>query len=244
MTPTERVLQVFTEFDTQGDGTIARAELTKLLRNLGPAEWTEAQIQMLLGAAGDPNSNHVKYKDFLDWLCSDLEQDERPRGLLAVPGEMDLIASIHRATSQGLSTVASPLFQEEVEALTRSTKADVLGAALQEQQKLDEDDDGLDAAAEEELLATIHRATSQGLPTLASPLINNKQEVPEGKPSKVGVLNDAVMDVDDPPTELPTRRPSLDGGDAEGFHPELETLVVEGEEELLATLRSATQLGA
>eukprot|EP00971_Amphidinium_carterae_P267896 5314941-Amphidinium_carterae.3 len=88
----------------------------------------------------------------------------------------------------------------QVEALTRSTKADVLGAALQEQQKLDEaaplssnqaqappigvedsklsnpstyssgnmchckrkDDDGLDAAAEEELLATIHRATSQG----------------------------------------------------------------------------------
>eukprot|EP00971_Amphidinium_carterae_P100200 1981788-Amphidinium_carterae.1 len=71
------------------------------------------------------------------------------------------------------------------------------------------------------------------------------------------------MDVDDPPTELPTRRPSLDGGDAEarclhenalthqailefvtqvpscacnllaaqGFHPELETLVVEGEED-------------
>mmetsp|Transcript_46852 Transcript_46852/g.111498 ORF Transcript_46852/g.111498 Transcript_46852/m.111498 type:complete len:248 (-) Transcript_46852:105-848(-) len=241
MTPPERVVQVFRDFDSKGSGTITREELTRLLRALGPSEWTQERVDTLLCAVAGKDASSIDYQDFVTWLCSpDSDDDDGGgKGLLALPGDIDLIASIHRATSQGLPTLSSKLLQDEVEELKRSTKADVLTAAVHGQQ--DEDDLDLDGAAEEELLATIHRATSQGLATLASPLIHSQPDNSSGKPSKVAVLNEVVAEDDfgEPATELPTRRPSLDAAGDEGFHPELETLVVEGEEELLSTLQSA-----
>mmetsp|Transcript_22290 Transcript_22290/g.40154 ORF Transcript_22290/g.40154 Transcript_22290/m.40154 type:complete len:222 (-) Transcript_22290:171-836(-) len=70
MVMSQQVQEAFQDWDTRGQGTIGREQLTRIIRRLTP-QVGDSDLEALFAAAGAENGAGVKYNDFLDWLWSD-----------------------------------------------------------------------------------------------------------------------------------------------------------------------------
>eukprot|EP00440_Ansanella_granifera_P013860 gb/GFBE01015059.1/.p1 GENE.gb/GFBE01015059.1/~~gb/GFBE01015059.1/.p1 ORF type:complete len:224 (+),score=39.30 gb/GFBE01015059.1/:1-672(+) len=78
----EKVREAFQTWDAQGQGTIGRGQLMRIIRRLTP-HVGEKDLEALFSAAGaDPNGG-VKYDDFIAYLWADSEPSEAERLLEA-----------------------------------------------------------------------------------------------------------------------------------------------------------------
>lgn len=77
----DRVREAFKTWDTEGDGTITKTGLIRLLRKIAP-QVTESDLEVLFEAAGatDAPPGSVKYLEFITYLWSD-DEAARARGL-------------------------------------------------------------------------------------------------------------------------------------------------------------------
>mmetsp|Transcript_17792 Transcript_17792/g.40045 ORF Transcript_17792/g.40045 Transcript_17792/m.40045 type:complete len:219 (+) Transcript_17792:3-659(+) len=66
----EKVLEAFRSWDVQGQGTIGRKQLIKILQRLTP-QVTESDLEVLFVAAGADAGGGVKYNDFISYLWAD-----------------------------------------------------------------------------------------------------------------------------------------------------------------------------
>lgn len=64
---TERVIDMFKHWDTDGDGTITRAELKRVLLLLNPA-FTEPDLSKLMKAADKNKDGIIDFEEFVEWL--------------------------------------------------------------------------------------------------------------------------------------------------------------------------------
>eukprot|EP00448_Togula_jolla_P038000 CAMPEP_0170640680 /NCGR_PEP_ID=MMETSP0224-20130122/40359_1 /TAXON_ID=285029 /ORGANISM="Togula jolla, Strain CCCM 725" /LENGTH=936 /DNA_ID=CAMNT_0010971213 /DNA_START=32 /DNA_END=2842 /DNA_ORIENTATION=+ len=64
----ESVLESFRHADENGDGTIDRAELSKVLQSLSPDDWTDDKIDLLLSAADTNKDGRVQLTEWLQWI--------------------------------------------------------------------------------------------------------------------------------------------------------------------------------
>lgn len=62
-----QILEVFWWFDDEGDGIIARKELSRVLTALSP-QWTTAHIDQLVQLADTNNDGRIRYREFVAWL--------------------------------------------------------------------------------------------------------------------------------------------------------------------------------
>jgi len=67
------VNQVFRKFDANGDGSIDRAELTRILSGIGNGSWSDAQIDQLLSSVDFNMDGLIQYSEFVNWVFRDEE---------------------------------------------------------------------------------------------------------------------------------------------------------------------------
>ncbi|CAK9008946.1 unnamed protein product [Durusdinium trenchii] len=65
------VLEAFKKFDKDGDGSITRDELGNVLRTLDPEEWTEQELDRLLGRVDANGDGKLQVEEFLRWIFAE-----------------------------------------------------------------------------------------------------------------------------------------------------------------------------
>eukprot|EP00747_Dinoflagellata_sp_TGD_P213837 gnl/TRDRNA2_/TRDRNA2_86749_c1_seq1.p1 gnl/TRDRNA2_/TRDRNA2_86749_c1~~gnl/TRDRNA2_/TRDRNA2_86749_c1_seq1.p1 ORF type:complete len:393 (-),score=77.81 gnl/TRDRNA2_/TRDRNA2_86749_c1_seq1:224-1354(-) len=70
----EKVASIFRLMDENGDGTITRDELTKVLQEISPLKWIDERIIQLLSIVDKNGDGVIQYEEFVDWIfdvCGD-----------------------------------------------------------------------------------------------------------------------------------------------------------------------------
>lgn len=67
---TEAVAQVFSDYDRNGDGLIARDEFAALLQGLNAEQWPNRQVDRLLRKVDTNNDGKLDYAEILAWLTA------------------------------------------------------------------------------------------------------------------------------------------------------------------------------
>lgn len=67
----KHVIQFFEMLDRNGDGIIERQDLSEVMRHLGSKEFSDAEIEVLVGAVDTDGDGRIAYADFVDWLCGE-----------------------------------------------------------------------------------------------------------------------------------------------------------------------------
>eukprot|EP00928_Gymnodinium_smaydae_P021448 TRINITY_DN18366_c0_g2_i1.p1 TRINITY_DN18366_c0_g2~~TRINITY_DN18366_c0_g2_i1.p1 ORF type:complete len:285 (+),score=89.32 TRINITY_DN18366_c0_g2_i1:87-941(+) len=62
------VVETFLRFDLEGDGTIDRSELGKILRQVQPGAWNDDELDHLLWTADANGDGRIHMQDFLQWI--------------------------------------------------------------------------------------------------------------------------------------------------------------------------------
>jgi len=70
------IVDTFSQFDADGDGVISRKELTKVLKLLGPDQFDDKSIDVLMAAADTNKNGKIEYKEFVAWVM----QDDQKKG--------------------------------------------------------------------------------------------------------------------------------------------------------------------
>lgn len=63
-----KALEVFKQFDLNGDGAITREELAAVFRKLDPEHWSDSRVAALIEAADSDRSGNIQYAEFVYWL--------------------------------------------------------------------------------------------------------------------------------------------------------------------------------
>eukprot|EP00747_Dinoflagellata_sp_TGD_P139097 gnl/TRDRNA2_/TRDRNA2_175858_c2_seq1.p1 gnl/TRDRNA2_/TRDRNA2_175858_c2~~gnl/TRDRNA2_/TRDRNA2_175858_c2_seq1.p1 ORF type:complete len:239 (+),score=43.39 gnl/TRDRNA2_/TRDRNA2_175858_c2_seq1:241-957(+) len=71
----DSIVDVFKQFDLDGNGTISRDELTRVLKSLNEA-WDDAKCSAIFDAADADRDGAIDYTEFAAWVCSSEEGDE------------------------------------------------------------------------------------------------------------------------------------------------------------------------
>lgn len=61
------VAEQFRQYDIIGDGTVDRAELAQVLRQLDPDVWPDERVDKLLTAMDVGSDGRIQYEEFIDW---------------------------------------------------------------------------------------------------------------------------------------------------------------------------------
>lgn len=69
----EMILQIFMDADTDGNGTIERDELQKVMKALFGDAWTDEMLDSMFAAADADQDGVVDYDEFVAWLFEDKE---------------------------------------------------------------------------------------------------------------------------------------------------------------------------
>merc|ERR1740121_3247700 len=79
------VRKAFSKFDKNGDGTITREELAKILKSLDPEKYSDdARIEQMIEDADSDKDGVIDYMEFVDWVF----KDEISRKLIEVVAEV------------------------------------------------------------------------------------------------------------------------------------------------------------
>eukprot|EP00931_Biecheleriopsis_adriatica_P088537 TRINITY_DN62839_c0_g1_i1.p1 TRINITY_DN62839_c0_g1~~TRINITY_DN62839_c0_g1_i1.p1 ORF type:complete len:210 (+),score=39.52 TRINITY_DN62839_c0_g1_i1:107-736(+) len=187
MSVIDKLMAMFQHYDSVGTGSLPRREFYQALQLLDPNTWTDSTLDCLLQEMGDIADSSVPYERFVKWVMS-----MPPRAQLS-EGDANLMSSIRLASSQGPMTLsalqelhhAPPLSEEDLLRLTleaedaptelptrrpSSCPTEIFEEPLFPSPEPKEDLLTTIRSGEEDLLATLLMATSQGAETLASPL--------------------------------------------------------------------------
>lgn len=63
----ESVRAVFNKWDADGSGTIDRAELSYIMKNLSP-DWTDEEVYKLMDTIDTDRDGHISFEEFVTWL--------------------------------------------------------------------------------------------------------------------------------------------------------------------------------
>jgi len=120
----DSILNIFAKFDTNGDGTVDRIELGKLLTRLDPEIWTSTNVEYLFSSVDLDHDGRISVEEFLRWGWGDVGSDVARRlqefeGEREAPAEEPLAPitdeesmSVAPAMPTGEDSVADPPIDE------------------------------------------------------------------------------------------------------------------------------------
>lgn len=84
-----KIVQVFRDFDKDGNGVIQREELAYVLSSLGEGKWDDGDVNNLLETVDRNNDGRIQYEEFVAWITADSPKDgEAFWGVVAVGAQL------------------------------------------------------------------------------------------------------------------------------------------------------------
>eukprot|EP00927_Polykrikos_kofoidii_P041333 TRINITY_DN35245_c0_g1_i1.p3 TRINITY_DN35245_c0_g1~~TRINITY_DN35245_c0_g1_i1.p3 ORF type:complete len:224 (+),score=63.11 TRINITY_DN35245_c0_g1_i1:238-909(+) len=214
MSEAEQLVALFRRFDDGGTGIITRAEITEIFQQLDPTGWPDKRLAALLAVFDTKGDGNIRYDVLSTYIMDGVDP------ALFTATDEELAATIQAGLAKGPSSLlAMPLLascNENGRAAKDADERSFLEAAISSESLAEVSPPSPPAGeatlweegiTEQDLASTIQRSRSDGPATLDA-RIPNDVYTEDGAELEAHVLNDGLCS--DPPTEPPTRRPSLE----------------------------------